>query len=196
MRPRREHGRRQPVYHRRSGPAGACRRSRVPSSVSIGVAVGPSHGEGASELLRHANAHWHRAKAGAATWRRCVRRLRCVGSSTTGRQRTGAAPRPWTTRHRGLLPAEIDATHRPRGGRELLAGWDHRDGRSPARWLIAFFGRQAGLLERLPITSCQQARRPDPSLSMLGLPEGFRFRVNLHTRPPTILARENLAGQS
>src|SRR5262249_5312323 len=35
----------------------------MPSSVSIGVAVGPTHGSGSSELLRHANAALHRAKA-------------------------------------------------------------------------------------------------------------------------------------
>ena len=151
----------------------------MPSSVSIGVAAAPIHGAAASELLRNANAALYKAKAG-------------------GRNRVelfdGAMQQEMVTRLEGeqelrraiddgeivaFFQPEIDASNGHIVGAELLARWVRRNGQVvPAQEFLAV-ARSASLLERITEKVVISARPHMRRLSLLGLPEGFRFRINM-----------------
>lgn len=158
----------------------------VPSSVSIGVAAAPEHGVAASELLRHANAALYRAK-------------------TTGRNRVelfdGQMQRELVSRleseqalRRALDDGEIVAFFQPEidaasghiVGAELLARWVRRNGQVVAA--ADFYGAalSGGLLERVTEKVIASARPHLRRFALLGLPEGFRFRINM---PPEAAER-------
>ena len=151
----------------------------VPSSVSIGVAASPVHGVAASELLRHANAALYRAKA-------------------AGRNRVelfdGSMERELVSRLEGeqalrraiddgeivaFFQPEIDATNGHIVGAELLARWVHRDGQVIAAHEFMAAAVSAGLLERVTDRVVASARPQIRRLAMLGLPDDFRFRINM-----------------
>ena len=151
----------------------------MPSSVSIGVACAPEHGTAASELLRHANAALYRAK-------------------TSGRNRIelfdGSMQQALVDRLEGeqalrraidddeiiaFFQPEIDASNGDVVGAELLARWVPRTGRViPANEFMAA-ATSAGLLNRITEKVIGSARPHIRRLAMLGLPHGFRFRVNI-----------------
>ncbi len=163
----------------------------VPSSASVGIAVGPMHGTGSSELLRHANAALHRAKA---TGRNRVEAFdRSVMTELTQRLDDGQALR--RALDDGDIVAffqpEVDATTGQVIGAELLARWLRRDGTVAAANEFIHTAAQAGLLERLTDHVMQQARPLIRRWSTLGLPEGFRFRVNLPPRATERSWRDN-----
>lgn len=151
----------------------------VPSSVSIGVAAAPAHGVAASELLRHANAALYRAKA-------------------SGRNRVelfdGHMQRELVTRleneqalRRAIDDGEIVAFFQPEMdaatgqivGAELLARWVRRDGHVVAATDFYGAAMSGGLLERVTEKVIANARPHLRRLAMLGLPDGFRFRINM-----------------
>lgn len=151
----------------------------VPSSVSIGVAASPLHGDTASELLRHANAALYRAKAG-------------------GRNRVelfdGSMQREMVTRLEGeqalrraiddgeivaFFQPEIDATNGQVVGAELLARWVRRDGHVITAQEFMAVAASAGLLGRVTDRVIASARSHICRLAVLGLPDGFRFRINM-----------------
>ena len=151
----------------------------VPSSVSIGVAIAPLHGTAASELLRHANAALYRAKAG-------------------GRNRVelfdGSMQQELVTRLEGeqalrraiddgeiiaFFQPEIDATNGQVVGAELLARWVRRDGQVVTAQEFMSVAVSAGLLERITDRVIASARSHIRRLAVLGLPDDFRFRINM-----------------
>jgi diguanylate cyclase (GGDEF)-like protein len=151
----------------------------MPSSVSIGVAASPQHGTAASELLRHANAALYRAKAG-------------------GRNRVelfdGSMQRELVERLEGeqalrraiddgeivaFFQPEIDAATGQIVGAELLARWVRRTGEVVAAKDFLAVAKSASLLERITDRVIANARPHIRRLSLLGLPDGFRFRVNM-----------------
>ena len=151
----------------------------VPSSVSIGVAAAPLHGNTASELLRHANAALYRAKAG-------------------GRNRVelfdGSMQREMIIRLEGeqalrraiddgevvaYFQPEIDATNGQIVGAELLARWVHRNGEVVTAQDFMAVAVSAGLLERITDRVIVSARPHIRRLAVLGLPDDFRFRINM-----------------
>ena len=151
----------------------------MPSSVSIGVACAPQHGLTASELLRHANAALYRAKDG-------------------GRNRVelfdGSMQRELIERLEGeqalrraiddgeivaFFQPEIDATTGQVVGAELLARWVKRTGEVVAAQDFLAAAKSASLLERVTDRVITSARPHMRRLAMLGLPDGFRFRVNM-----------------
>ena len=160
----------QPVY---------AENREVPSSVSIGVAAAPLHGGTASELLRHANAALYRAKA-------------------SGRNRVelfdGAMQKELVDRLEGeqalrraiddgeifaFFQPEIDASTGHIVGAELLARWVRRSGQvTPANDFLSL-AASAGLLERITEKVIISARPHMQRLALLGLPDGFRFRINM-----------------
>ena len=163
----------------------------VPSSVSIGVAVGPSHGTTTTELLRHANAALHRAKSKGRD--RIESFDGTVLSELTERMEHENALRRALDDDdiTAFFQPEIDATTGHVVGAELLARWIRRDG--TVTNAIDFIGvaASAGLLERLTDHVMQQARPVIRKLSALGLPDGFRFRLNLPPRATERSWREN-----
>ena len=163
----------------------------VPSSVSIGVAVGPMHGSGASELLRYANAALHRAKGAGRN------RVEVFDGSVRTELNSRVDSEQALRRaldDGDIVPffqPEIDATTGQVVGAELLARWLRRDGViSPAAEFLQL-AEHAGLLERMTDSVMQQARPLIRRLSTLGLPDGFRFRVNLPPRATERSWREN-----
>ncbi|MEI7548000.1 MAG: EAL domain-containing protein [Actinomycetota bacterium] len=151
----------------------------MPSSVSIGVAVAPLHGATSSELLRNANAALYKAKS-------------------AGRNRVelfdGAMQQEMVTRLEGeqalrraidegeivaFFQPEIDASNGHIVGAELLARWVRRNGQVSAAQEFLGVAVSANLLERITEKVVASARPHIRRLSLLGLPEGFRFRVNM-----------------
>lgn len=151
----------------------------MPSSVSIGVACAPEHGTAASELLRHANAALYRAKA-------------------SGRNRVelfdGSMQQALVDRLEGeqalrraidddeivaFFQPEIDASTGDVVGAELLARWVPRIGRVIPAHEFMSAATSAGLLNRITERVIGSARPHIRRLAMLGLPPGFRFRVNI-----------------
>ena len=151
----------------------------MPSSVSIGVACAPEHGTAASELLRHANAALYRAKA-------------------SGRNRVelfdGSMQQALVDRLEGeqalrraidddeivaFFQPEIDASTGDVVGAELLARWVPRSGRVIPAHEFMSAATSAGLLNRITERVIGSARPHIRRLAMLGLPPGFRFRVNI-----------------
>jgi diguanylate cyclase (GGDEF)-like protein len=151
----------------------------VPSSVSIGVAASPAHGRAASELLRHANAALYRAKA-------------------AGRNRVelfdGVMQREMVSRLEGeqalrraiddgeivaFFQPEIDAASGNIIGAELLARWVRRDGQVTNAQEFMAIAASSGLLERVTDRVITSARPQMRRLAMLGLPDDFRFRINM-----------------
>ena len=81
---------------------------------------------------------------------------------------------------------EIDASNGDVVGAELLARWVPRTGRvsvpPTSSWPSAV---SAGLLDRVTEKVIGSARPHIRRLAMLGLPDGFRFRVNMARRRPS-----------
>jgi len=151
----------------------------VPSSVSIGVAASPGHGTAASELLRHANAALYRAKAGG--------RNRVELFDGTMQQEMVSRLEGEQTLRRAIDDGEIVAFFQPEidassgniVGAELLARWVHRNGQVTTAQEFMSVAASAGLLERITDKVIGSARPHMRRLAMLGLPDGFRFRINM-----------------
>ncbi len=151
----------------------------MPSSVSIGVAAAPQHGTSASELLRNANAALYRAKGG-------------------GRNRVelfdGEMHQEMISRLEGeqalrraiddgeiiaFFQPELDATNGNIVGAELLARWVRRNGQVIVAQDFLEVATSSNLLERITEKVVLNARPHMRRLALLGLPDGFRFRVNM-----------------
>ena len=151
----------------------------MPSSISVGVASSPQHGMTSSDLLRHANAALYRAKKG-------------------GRNRVEVFDGDMHLELEAMIDAEqslrraidngeimpffqpeVDATTGRVVGAEVLARWLRADGTMTSAAEFISIARKAGLLERLTERVLVQARPDIRRMSSLGLPDGFRFRVNL-----------------
>ena len=151
----------------------------MPSSVSIGVATAPAHGDTASELLRHANAALYRAKAGGRN------RVELFDGSMQEELMTRLESEQALRRaiDDGEIVAffqpEIDASNGHIVGAELLARWVRRDGTVVAAGDFLSIAHSAALLDRVTDRVITSARPHMRRLAMLGLPDDFRFRVNL-----------------
>jgi diguanylate cyclase (GGDEF)-like protein len=151
----------------------------MPSSVSIGVASAPLHGASASELLRHANAALYRAKAGGRNRVELfdVSMAADLLSRLEGEQalRRGIDDGEIVA----FFQPEIDASNGHIVGAELLARWVRRDGRVVPAQEFLMVAQSAALLDRITERVISSARAHMRRLAMLGLPDDFRFRINL-----------------
>jgi diguanylate cyclase (GGDEF)-like protein len=151
----------------------------VPSSVSIGVASAPLHGASTSDLLRNANAALYRAKHAG--------RNRVELFDGDMHQELEAMLESEHSLRRAIddgeimpfFQPEIDAATGRIVGAELLARWLRPDGTVAAANEFINIARKAGLLERLTEKVFAHARPDIRRLASFGLPDGFRFRVNL-----------------
>ncbi|MBI5089045.1 MAG: EAL domain-containing protein [Actinobacteria bacterium] len=160
-------------------PIHAAEGRALPTSVSVGVAAAPREGCSSSDLLRDANAALYRAKR-------------------NGRNRVEVFDVELQTEVQGMLEAEhalrraidhgeilsffqpeVDATTGRVVGAEVLARWLRDDGTMVSAVDFIAIARKAGLLERLTERVLAQARPDIRRMASIGLPEGFRFRINL-----------------
>jgi len=151
----------------------------MPSSVSIGVATFPSHGTTSSDLLRNANAALFRAK-------RAGRNRVELFDGAMQAEREAELDAEHALRRAidagdvlAFFQPEIDASTGRIVGAELLARWLRRDGTVVNAAEFLAMATRAGLLEKLTDRVLSQARPHIRRLASLGLPDGFRFRVNL-----------------
>lgn len=151
----------------------------VPSSVSIGVASAPFHGGSTSDLLRNANAALYRAKHAGRNRVELFdgemhQELQAMLESEQALRRA--------IDNGEIMPffqPEIDAATGRVVGAELLARWLRPDGTVATANEFINIARKAGLLERLTERVFAHARPDIRRLASFGLPDGFRFRVNL-----------------
>lgn len=151
----------------------------MPSSISVGVASSPQHGMTSSDLLRHANAALYRAKKGGRNRVEVFdgdMHLELEAMIDTEQSLRRAID------NGEIMPffqPEVDATTGRVVGAEVLARWLRADGTMTSAAEFISIARKAGLLERLTERVLVQARPDIRRMSSLGLPDGFRFRVNL-----------------
>jgi diguanylate cyclase (GGDEF)-like protein len=151
----------------------------LPSSVSIGIAHAPTHGANVNEVLANANVALYRAKSSG--------RSRVTHFDTTlareNRDRIDLELRLRRAIDDGdIVPffqPELDASTGMIVGAELLARWVQPNGTVVAAHNFMDLAVRAGLLDRVTERVFSGARRQIRRLAILGLPEGFRFRVNL-----------------
>ena len=151
----------------------------LPSSVSIGIAHAPSHGANVSEVLANANVALYRAKTSG---RSRVTHFD-TGLARENRDRIDLELRLRRAIDDGdIVPffqPELDASTGMIVGAELLARWVQPNGTVVAAHDFMELAVRAGLLDRVTERVFGGARRQIRRLAVLGLPEGFRFRVNL-----------------
>lgn len=151
----------------------------VPSSVSVGVAVAPDHGRTSSELLRNANAALYRAKGAG--------RNRVELFDSAMQEEMLSRIEGEQALRRAIDDGEIVAFFQPEldaatgnvVGAELLARWVRRNGQVVSAQDFLEVATNANLLERITERVVASARPHIRRFSLLGLPEGFRFRVNM-----------------
>ncbi len=151
----------------------------MPSSVSIGVAAAPLHGTTTSELLRHANAALYRAKAGGRN--RVELFDGTMQDELVLRLENDQALRRAIDDGEivAFFQPEIDASTGELVGAELLARWVKKNGQVVAAQDFLHADQSVALVDRITERVIASARPRMRRLSMLGLPEGFRFRINL-----------------
>ena len=151
----------------------------LPSSVSIGIAHAPTHGVNVSEVLANANVALYRAKTSGRS------RVTHFDAdlSRENRDRIDLELRLRRAIDDGdIVPffqPELDASTGMIVGAELLARWVQPNGSVVAAHDFMDLAVRAGLLDRVTERVFGGARRQIRRLAVLGLPEGFRFRVNL-----------------
>lgn len=151
----------------------------LPSSVSIGIAHAPTHGANVSEVLANANVALYRAKTSG--------RSRVIHFNTElareNKDRIDLELRLRRAIDDGdIVPffqPELDASSGMIVGAELLARWVQPNGTVVAAHDFMDLAVRAGLLDRVTERVFGGARRQIRRLAVLGLPDGFRFRVNL-----------------
>ena len=151
----------------------------LPSSVSIGIAHAPTHGVNVNEVLANANVALYRSKTSG--------RSRVTHFDTDlsreNRDRIDLELRLRRAIDDGdIVPffqPELDASTGMIVGAELLARWVQPNGTVVAAHDFMDLAVRAGLLDRVTERVFGGARRQIRRLAVLGLPEGFRFRVNL-----------------
>ena len=151
----------------------------VPSSVSVGVAVAPQHGTSASDLMRNANTALYRAKHGGRNRVEHFEPHMQVELQTVLDQEDALRRALDNGEILPFFQPEVDAVTGAVTGAELLARWIRPDGTTVLAGDFIDLARKAGLLERLTERVLAQARPDIRRLISLGLPAGFRFRINL-----------------
>ncbi|MDP9464543.1 MAG: diguanylate cyclase, partial [Actinomycetota bacterium] len=151
----------------------------LPSSVSIGIAHTPTHGTSVNEVLANANVAMDQAKSSGRS------RVAHFNTELAKENRTRIdlelrLRRAIDDGH--IVPffqPELDASSGMIVGAELLARWVQPNGTIVAASEFMDLAVSAGLLDRVTERVFGGARRHIRRLALLGLPAGFRFRVNL-----------------
>jgi diguanylate cyclase (GGDEF)-like protein len=151
----------------------------LPSSVSIGIAQAPTHGTNVNAVLSNANVALYRAKSSGRS------KVTHFDSELAreNKERIDLELRLRRAIDDGdIVPffqPELDASTGMIVGAELLARWVQPNGSVVAAHDFMELAVRAGLLDRVTERVFGGARRQIRRLAVLGLPDGFRFRVNL-----------------
>ncbi len=151
----------------------------LPSSVSIGVAHAPTHGANVSEVLGNANVALSRAKSSG---RNRVTRFDTDLAEQNSKRIDLELRLRRAIDDGDIVPffqPELDASNGMIVGAELLARWVQPNGTIVAAHEFMDLAVRAGLLDRVTERVFGGARRHIRRLALLGLPDGFRFRINL-----------------
>jgi diguanylate cyclase (GGDEF)-like protein len=151
-------------------------------SASVGIAIGPDRDDTPSSIIGFANAALHRAKEAGRD--RIEIFTADVRAEIQRRHQEERALRR-SIDAGDVVPffqPEFDASTGRLIGAEVLARWLKSDGSIANAAEMLTMAEDASTLERLTSVIMQQARPVIRRLSALGLPAGFRFRVNLPHR--------------
>lgn len=151
----------------------------VPSAASIGVAVAPHHGTSSSDLMRNANTALYRAKHNGRNRHEHFDPQMQIQLQAMLDQEQALRRALDNGEIMPFFQPEVDAVTGAVVGAELLARWLKPDGTVATATEFIELARKAGLLERLTERVLAQARPDIRRLISLGLPPGFRFRINL-----------------
>ncbi len=148
-------------------------------STSIGVAIGPDGDDSARDMVSFANAALHRAKhAGRNRVEvftpliRTEMQMRASEEDSLRRSIEAGDVVPF-------FQPEYDATTGDLIGAEILARWLRNDGTITSAAVMLSLADDASTLDRLTAVVMKQAEPIIQRLTSIGLPAGFRFRVNL-----------------
>lgn len=148
-------------------------------STSIGVAIGPEGDDSARDMISFANAALHRAKhAGRNRVEvftpliRTEMQMRATEEDSLRRSIEAGDVVPF-------FQPEYDAATGILVGAEILARWLRNDGTITSASVMLALADDASTLDRLTAVVMAQATPTIGRLTALGLPTGFRFRVNL-----------------
>lgn len=151
----------------------------VNATASVGLALAPIHAKGADGLIRYANAALHRAKSNG----RARVELFDTGLQTAIESRTSAEFELRRALDQGeivpFLQPELDAATSRVVGAEVLARWLRRDGTVLNAVAFVPTAREIGMLEQLQRSVLAQVSPVIRRLHTLGLPDAFRFRINM-----------------
>lgn len=151
-------------------------------STSIGVATGPWTERSPISVLEHANQALHRAKEHGRD------RVEIFSVDMRGRETQRALEESELRRAldrgdvRPFFSPEFDARSGRLVGAEIVAQWIRDDGTTVDGFALLDIARDANTVERLTATLLREARPLVRRLELLGLPPGFRFRVELPRR--------------
>lgn len=148
-------------------------------STSIGVAIGPDGDDSARDMISFANAALHRAKhAGRNRVEvftpliRTEMQMRATEEDSLRRSIETGDVVPF-------FQPEYDVTTGSLIGAEILARWLRNDGTITTASVMLALADDASTLDRLTGVVMKQAAPIIHRLTTMGLPTGFRFRVNL-----------------
>lgn len=155
-------------------------------STSIGVVVGPDGDDSARDMISFANAALHRAKhAGRNRVEvftpliRTEMQMRASEEDSLRRSIEAGDVVPF-------FQPEFDVTTGSLIGAEILARWLRNDGTITTASVMLALADDASTLDRLTAVVMKQANPIINRLTAMGIPAGFRFRVNLpHTCTPS-----------
>lgn len=151
-------------------------------SASVGIAIGPEIDDTPSSIVGFANAALHRAKDSGRD------RIEVFTPAVRADMQRRASEERALRRSidaGDVVPffqPEFDATTGRLVGAEVLARWLKKDGTIANAAEMLTMAEDASTLERLTSVVMQQTRPVIRRLESLGLPAGFRFRVNLPHR--------------
>jgi diguanylate cyclase (GGDEF)-like protein len=151
----------------------------LPSSVSIGATHARTNGTNVTEVLGNANVALYRAKSSG---RSRVVHFDSELAEENGKRKDLELRLRRAIEDGDIVPffqPELDASTGMIVGAELLARWVQTNGTVIAAHEFMDLAVKAGLLDRVTERVFGGARRQIRRLALLGLPDGFRFRINL-----------------
>lgn len=148
-------------------------------STSIGVALGPEGDDSARDMISFANAALHRAKhAGRnrveifTSLIRTEMQMRATEEDSLRRSIEAGDVVPF-------FQPEFDAASGAMIGAEILARWLRHDGSITSAAIMLSLAEDASTLDRLTAVVMKQSIPLIQRFTSIGVPPGFRFRVNL-----------------